>query len=52
MFPAYYLTCVGFACKPVELAFPNDRTRYTPELTQRLAALVGADAVRVEVAAL
>ena len=34
----------------VELAFPNDRTRYSPELKQQLAALVGSDAVRVEVA--
>ena len=48
----FVIRLTGGAGKPVELAFPNDRTRYTPELTQQLAALVGADAVRVEVAAL
>ena len=47
----FVIRLTGGAGKPVELAFPNDRTRYSPELTQQLAALVGADAVRVEVAA-
>jgi DNA polymerase III alpha subunit len=48
----FVIRLTGGASKPVELAFPNDRTCYTPELTQQLAALVGADAVRVEVATL
>jgi hypothetical protein len=34
--------------KPVELAFPNDTTHYSPELERKLAAIVGAGAVRVE----
>jgi DNA polymerase III alpha subunit len=48
----FVIRLTGGTGKPVELAFPNDRTRYTPELSQQLAALVGADAVRVEVATL
>jgi DNA polymerase III alpha subunit len=47
----FVIRLTGGPSKPVELAFPNDRTRYTPELKQQLVALVGANAVRVEVAA-
>jgi len=32
----------------VELGFPNDTTRYCPELAQELAAIVGAEAVQGE----
>ncbi len=32
----------------VELGFPNDTTRYCPELAQELTAIVGAEAVQVE----
>ncbi len=38
---------VGGASKPVELAFPNNTTRYSPELKQKLAAIVGADGIHV-----
>ncbi len=40
-----YLT--GGSSKPVELAFPNDTTRYSPELKRELAAIVGLDAIHV-----
>jgi len=33
---------------PVELAFPNDTTHCCPELTRKLTAIVGAEAVQVE----
>ena len=44
----FIIRLVGGASKPVELAFPNDSTRYCPELAQELATLVGAGAVKVE----
>ena len=33
--------------KRVELLFPNERTRYTPQLKDRVAGLVGAENIRV-----
>ncbi|NLF00077.1 MAG: hypothetical protein GX601_03780, partial [Anaerolineales bacterium] len=44
----FVIQVVGGRCEAFELDFPNERTRCSPELVQRLAALVGADAVRVE----
>ena len=44
----FVIYLVGGAAKPVELAFPNDRTHYCPELAVELAAVAGTDAVRVE----
>ncbi|MFQ6101493.1 MAG: DNA polymerase III subunit alpha [Anaerolineae bacterium] len=44
----FIIHLVGGAGKPVELAFPNDTTRYCPELARELAAIVGAEAVQVE----
>jgi DNA polymerase-3 subunit alpha len=44
----FVIHLIGGASKPVELAFPNDTTRYCPELVQALAAVVGRDAVQVE----
>jgi hypothetical protein len=44
----FIIRLVGGASKPVELAFPNKTTRYCPELAQKLAAIVGAEAVQVE----
>ncbi|TET52151.1 MAG: hypothetical protein E3J64_05680, partial [Anaerolineales bacterium] len=41
-----HLTASGAA--PVELAFPNDSTRYCPELVNDLAALVGASSIQLE----
>jgi len=45
----FTIRLIGGTSKPVELAFPNDTTRYCPELTQKLAAIVGPEAVQVEV---
>ena len=45
----FTIRLTGGASKSVELAFPNDTTRYTPELAQKLAAIVGPEAVRIEV---
>jgi hypothetical protein len=33
--------------KPVELLFPNERTRYTPHLKELVAGIVGAENIRV-----
>jgi DNA polymerase-3 subunit alpha len=44
----FIIYVVGGSEKPVELAFPNDTTSYTPDLARRLIALVGEGAVRVE----
>jgi len=37
--------------KRVELLFPNERTRYTPTLKEQVAGLVGAENIRVMMAA-
>jgi DNA polymerase-3 subunit alpha len=44
----FVICLAGGASKPVELAFPNDTTRYNPELERKLAAIVGSGAIRVE----
>jgi len=44
----FFIRLTGGASRPVELAFPNDRTHYCAELTRELAALVGEEAVQVE----
>ena len=44
----FIIRLAGGTGKPVELAFPNDTTRYCPELKQKLAAIVGAEAVWVK----
>ncbi len=44
----FVIRLTGGAKRPVELAFPNDTTHYSPELKQKLVAIVGAEAVRVE----
>ncbi len=44
----FIIRLIGGASRPVELAFPNDTTRYCPELARELAATVGAEAVQVE----
>lgn len=44
----FTIRLAGGANKPVELAFPNDTTRYSPELKRKLAAIVGTESVRVE----
>jgi DNA polymerase-3 subunit alpha len=48
----FVIHVVGGSERPVELAFPNDTTSYTPDLAQKLIALVGEGAVRVEEGAL
>ena len=37
--------------KRVELSFPNERTRYTPHLKEQVAGIVGANNIRVMIAA-
>jgi len=44
----FVIHLIGGTNRPVELAFPNDTTRYCPELTRKLAVIVGTEAVRVE----
>jgi len=44
----FIIRLIGGTSKPVELAFPNDTTRYCRELTRQLAAIVGAEAVQVK----
>jgi DNA polymerase-3 subunit alpha len=44
----FVIRLVGGTNGPVELAFPNDTTRYCPELAQELAAIVGMESVQVE----
>jgi len=44
----FVIHLVGGTRRPVELAFPNDTTRYCPELARKLAAIVGAEAIQVE----
>jgi DNA polymerase-3 subunit alpha len=43
----FVIRLVGGATKPVELAFPNDTTRYSRELARELATVVGSGAVQV-----
>jgi len=43
----FVIRLTGGQKRPVELAFPNDTTRYTPELTRRLTDLVGPGRVQV-----
>lgn len=43
----FTIRLIGGAGKPVELAFPNDTTSYSPELAQELASIVGTDAIQV-----
>ena len=44
----FVIRLVGGTSKSVELAFPNDKTHYCPELARELAAIVGQGAIRVE----
>ena len=44
----FTIRLTGGASKPVELAFPNDTTRYSPELERKLTTIVGAGAIQVE----
>jgi DNA polymerase-3 subunit alpha len=44
----FIIQVMGGPNGPVELAFPNDTTHYCPELTQKLTAIVGTEAVQVE----
>ena len=43
----FVIHLVSGAGESAELAFPNDTTRYCPELARELAAIVGAEAVQV-----
>jgi DNA polymerase-3 subunit alpha len=43
----FIIQVMGGPNGPIELAFPNDTTHYCPELTQKLATIVGAEAVQV-----
>jgi DNA polymerase-3 subunit alpha len=44
----FVIRLVGGTSKPVELAFPNDRTHYGPALMRELSAVVGPEGVHVE----
>ncbi|MCP4538442.1 MAG: DNA polymerase III subunit alpha [Chloroflexi bacterium] len=44
----FIIRLAGGTKKPVELAFPNDTTRYSSDLAQQLTALVGAGSIHVE----
>ncbi len=44
----FVIHLAGGANGAVELAFPNDTTRYCPELEHKLTAIVGDRAVRIE----
>jgi DNA polymerase-3 subunit alpha len=44
----FTIRLTGGTRKPVELAFPNDTTRYSPELMQQLKDVLGPDAITVE----
>ncbi|HDQ71762.1 MAG TPA: DNA polymerase III subunit alpha [Chloroflexi bacterium] len=44
----FIIQLTGGTSRPVELAFPNDTTHYSPELTQALAQIVGPQAVVIE----
>ena len=44
----FVILLVGGSSKPVELAFPNERTHYSAELAQKLTSIVGAGAVQLE----
>jgi DNA polymerase III alpha subunit len=44
----FIIRLTGGTSKPVELAFPNDTTRYSSDLARKLTTLVGAGAVQVE----
>jgi len=44
----FIIRLTGGTNGPVELAFPNDTTRYSPELEQQLKAVLGPDALHLE----
>jgi DNA polymerase-3 subunit alpha len=44
----FVIRLVGGTNKPIELAFPNDRTHYGPELMRELSAMVGPEGIHVE----
>ena len=44
---SFVIHLVGGEAKPVELAFPNEGTRFSTELAEQLSALVGAECVQV-----
>ena len=44
----FIIRLIGGANGSVELAFPNETTRYCPELARELTAIVGTESVRLE----
>jgi DNA polymerase-3 subunit alpha len=44
----FTIRLVGGTSRPIELAFPNDTTRYDAELARQLKAMLGPDALHVE----
>jgi DNA polymerase-3 subunit alpha len=45
---AFFIKLVGGPAGAVELAFPNEKTRYSPELLHQLTAMLGPDSVQLE----
>jgi len=43
----FVIHLVGGGTKPVELAFPNDRIRYTAEVAEQLSGIVGSDSIQL-----
>jgi hypothetical protein len=44
----FTIRLIGGVSKPIELAFPNETTCYSPELVQQLAAVLGPNAIQLE----
>ena len=44
---SFVIRLIGGGAKPVELAFPNDKIRYTAEIAERLSGIVGSDGVQL-----
>jgi hypothetical protein len=47
----FTIRLIGGLTKPVELAFPNETTHFSPELVQQLTAMLGPNSIQLDSAA-
>jgi len=47
----FTIRLIGGLTKPVELAFPNETTHYSPELAQQLTTMLGPNSIQLDSAA-
>ena len=47
----FTIRLIGGLTKPVELAFPNETTHFSPELVQQLTTMLGPNSIQLDSAA-